>query len=42
MPHLAAGMVEAVRWREHVLRGEKRIDLLQFERVNVEWGRYAG
>ncbi len=38
----AAGMVQAVRRREHILRGEVRVDLLQFERVNVGWGRYAG
>lgn len=39
---LASGMIEAVRRREHVVRGDERVDLLQFERVNTEWGRYAG
>lgn len=37
-----AGMTEAVRRREHVRRAEGRVDLLQLERVNREWGRYAG
>lgn len=38
----AAGLVEAVRRRSHVLRPRARVDLLQLERVNKEWGRYAG
>jgi RimJ/RimL family protein N-acetyltransferase len=37
-----AGMVEAVRRREHLARPAGRVDLLQFQRVNAEWGRYAG
>lgn len=37
-----AGMVEAVRRREHVVRPHGRVDLLQLERVNEEWGRHAG
>lgn len=39
---LATGMVEAARRREHVVRAGGRVDLLQLERVNTEWGRYAG
>lgn len=39
---LAAGMVEAVRRREHVVRPGGRVDLLQLERVNWKWGGYAG
>lgn len=38
----AAGMVEAVRRREHLVRPTGRVDLLQFERVNLGWGQYAG
>lgn len=38
----AAGMVEAVRRREHVVRPRGRVDLLQLEGVNMEWGRHAG
>ena len=37
-----AGMVEAVRRREHLVRPGGRVDLLQLERVNREWGRHAG
>jgi RimJ/RimL family protein N-acetyltransferase len=39
---LQAGMVEAVRRREHILRPGGRMDLLQLERVNRTWGHYAG
>jgi RimJ/RimL family protein N-acetyltransferase len=39
---VAAGMVEAVRRREHLVRPGWRVDLLQLERVNLEWGTYAG
>jgi RimJ/RimL family protein N-acetyltransferase len=39
---LQAGMVEAVRRREHILRPGGRVDLLQLERVNRMWGQYAG
>lgn len=38
----AAGMVVAVRRREHVVRPHGRVDLLQLERVNREWGHHAG
>lgn len=38
----SAGLVEVVRRREHLVRGDRRVDLLQLERVNMEWGRYAG
>lgn len=37
-----AGMVVAVRRRQHLLRPQGRVDQLQLERVNGEWGRYAG
>lgn len=37
----AAGMVEAVRRREHLVRPTGRVDVLQMERVNLDWGRYA-
>jgi RimJ/RimL family protein N-acetyltransferase len=38
----AAGMTEVLRRREHVVRPHRRVDLLQLERVNPEWGRHAG
>jgi hypothetical protein len=38
----AAGMTIAVRRREHILRPADRVDLLQMERVNLDWGRYDG
>lgn len=34
-----AGMRQAVRLRESILRPTGRVDLLMFERVNQEWGR---
>jgi hypothetical protein len=38
----AAGMRVAVRLREHIRRKGCRVDLLELERVNMDWGRYAG
>jgi RimJ/RimL family protein N-acetyltransferase len=38
----SAGMRTAVRRREHLRRDGHRVDLLDLERVNLEWGRYAG
>jgi len=34
-----AGMRQAVRLREFVARGQERVDLLMFEKVNPDWGR---
>lgn len=38
----AAGMRVAVRLRQQIRREGGRVDLLELERVNIDWGRYAG
>jgi hypothetical protein len=38
----AAGMRIVVRRREHILRPTGRVDRLQMERVNLDWGHYDG
>ena len=37
----SAGMRLAVQLREHIRREHGRVDLLELERVNMDWGRYA-